>query len=93
MEWNTRLENNRHAWKIGLCENVRISLQNNGKKNSKPIIQLDMQGNFIAEFESISQASRQLNLSHTGISCVLKDDYSQTGGFKFILKGISNNYR
>lgn len=33
-----------------------------GNKNSKKIIQYDLQGNFIREWESISSASKELNL-------------------------------
>ena len=48
-------------------------VQRISKKNNKPILQFDLKGNFIKEFESITQASKELNNSLDNISsCCLK---------------------
>ena len=54
--------------------------------NSKSIIQYDRQGKFIAEFDSISDASRELEMSQGNICNVLKGRYKQTHGYIFKYK-------
>lgn len=39
LEWTTQKDNVNHAWKNGLCENVRKVCAINGKRKSKKIIQ------------------------------------------------------
>ena len=39
-----------------------------GKKSAKPVKQYDLQGNFIKEWESASEAARQLNIKQSNIS-------------------------
>lgn len=52
-----------------------------GDKNSKAIIQLDKQGNFIQEFKSAVEASTTLNLSRTGINNCCNGLSKSSGGF------------
>lgn len=52
----------------------------------KPIIQLDKDDNFINEWSSITEASKQLNIKCSGISCVLNGKYKTSGEFKFKFK-------
>jgi hypothetical protein len=54
------------------------------KHKSKPIIQLDKQGNFIKDWESSSCASKQLQISSSCISLVLSHKQSTAGGFKWM---------
>ena len=54
--------------------------------NSKPIIQLDLQGNFLAEFEGLSDAGRKLNISTGCICMVLKGQRNHTHGYIFRYK-------
>jgi hypothetical protein len=51
------------------------------KKTSKPVYQLDMDGNIINRFDSINEANRVTGA--TGIHYVLNGKYSQAGGFKW----------
>lgn len=54
----------------------------------KPVIQLDLEDNFIREWEAIKIASEELKISHTGISscCNNKHGRKSTGGFKWKFK-------
>lgn len=54
----------------------------------KPIIQLDLEGNVIREWEAIKIASEELKISRTGISscCNNKHGRKSTGGFKWKFK-------
>lgn len=53
---------------------------------SKPIIQLNLNGELIKEWESINQASKTLNLDATGISKVANGKYKTAYGFKWRFK-------
>ena len=49
--------------------------------NKKPIIQLDLEGNFIREFNSINEAARHLNIRNDGISACLRKKQNSSGGY------------
>ena len=74
LEWCTNQENCIHAVKMGL------SSKNN---KERPVIQYDLEGNFIKQWESIASAEKTLNISH--IYCVCnKTKYRHTaGGYKW----------
>lgn len=66
-------------------------------KDSKAVVQLDMDGNFIAEFYSQKEAMRQTGINHARISKVCRGDCTtnpvgkqykslSTGGFKWMFK-------
>jgi hypothetical protein len=68
LEWATYLENNTHANQTGL--NVRKSRK--GTPSKKSIQQFDIDGTFIKNWDSASQASRELGFAQTCISrCVI----------------------
>ena len=60
-------------------------LQRIAKKNNKPILQFDLEGNFIKEYESITQASKELNNSLNNISqcCLGRSRTSKGYIFRF----------
>jgi len=53
---------------------------------SKPILQLTLNGEIIKEWESINQASKTLNIDHTGISKVANGKYKTAYGFRWKFK-------
>lgn len=55
-------------------------------RKRKPILQLDINDNFIKEWASITEASNHLNIKISGISFVLTGKYKSSGGFKFKYK-------
>ena len=72
LEWNTCSENNLHKFKIGL-----------GNNQTRKIVQYDLEMNKINEFNSIVEASKQLNIGKGSISGVLKNINKTAGGFVF----------
>jgi len=58
------------------------------KKYGKIVIQTDLSGNELKEFESIRQASEELKIDRKSISycCQGKKNYNTAGGFKFKYK-------
>jgi hypothetical protein len=57
------------------------------KRNSKSIIQYDVNGNFIKEWISLTEASKNLNLNICGINnCLRKGFTSSSGGYKWKYK-------
>lgn len=68
LEWTTNSENEKHAYNNNLKH--KLFGKNNGK--SKAIIQYDLQWNFIKEYETIRQASKETNMGITTIIYILK---------------------
>ena len=60
-----------------------------GKSNpaSKAIIQFDLIGNFISEFDSLSDAGRKFGINTKNISACCKCRLKSAGGFKWVYKG------
>ena len=54
-----------------------------GKYHQKKVYQFDKQGNFLKEYESISEAGRQNNIPHTNIVKVCKGERKTAGGFRW----------
>jgi len=55
----------------------------NTRKDAKPVIQYTLNGAFVKEFKSISEASDKTNICHTGIYCCCKGKYTNSGGYKW----------
>lgn len=53
-------------------------------KNNKAVVQLELNGKFVKEWNSIKEAANKLRISAGNISSCLKGRYSQTGGFKWV---------
>lgn len=57
------------------------------EKQSTPVLQIDKDTNeIIAEYSSMAEAGRQLNIRQGNISNCCKGKYNTTGGFKLIYK-------
>lgn len=70
LEWVTRRENIIHSWNMGLSKYHDHTTGKTDRlcKNSKSVNQYDMNGNFIKNWGSISQISRELGYCGTEIS-------------------------
>lgn len=80
LEWVTPQENNLHARKTGL----------HTSDGDKAVIQYDLNGNFIAEYKSASEASRQTGIGRGNICNVCRkalnqheNPYKTAGGYKW----------
>lgn len=58
--------------------------------NSKPVIQYDLQGNFIKEWEYISLASKELDICLSSIGQCCKGKLKKAGGFVWKYKEAEN---
>jgi len=68
---------------IELSENIRKMAK---KVNSKSVLQYDLDGNFIREWESMASIERQLNYSHQSISKACNSINNIFKNFKWVLK-------
>jgi hypothetical protein len=55
-------------------------------KKRKPVIQLDLNGNFIKEWIGGREAAKMLRIQESNITLVCKGQRATTGGFKWIFK-------
>ena len=78
LEWCNNKENQIHKFKIGLGNNF-----------TRKIIQYDLNMNKIKEFNSIMEASKELNIGKSNIQGVLSNHRKTAGGFVF--KYIEDN--
>lgn len=86
LEWCTHSENLLHAHKTGLKKSTRYWTGKSGKNHnkSKAVLQFDLIGNFIREFESTHQAKIILKLnSYAGISICCNNKQKTAYGFKW----------
>lgn len=85
LEYVTQRENCIKAWKNNLCEKVREKAtgrkHNTNIKTSKKVIQLDLQGNVIAEYLSVRDAERQTGINNSNIIRSCKNPNKKAGGF------------
>ncbi len=90
LEWNTRLENQRHAWATGLrkaqrvSENTKNAIRETIKK--KKVNQYDLNGNFIKQYESVREAGRQNNMNHQRIINCCKNKKIDNNSNKYICR-------
>ena len=54
------------------------------EKYRKPVIQLDLQGNELRRFESVSAATKELGLQKSALSACLNGRARTAGGYKWI---------
>lgn len=86
LEWCT----NKYNLNYGTAQERRA------KTHNKSILQFDLEGNFIKEFESITQASKELNIPRDYISSCCLGRRRKTRGYIFRFKDdkeILNKYK
>lgn len=83
LEWCTHSYNNKYAYEKG--NRSKMFGSDNGK--SVPILQLNLNGELIKEFESMHICARELKLQQSCISMVCNGIRKTTGGFIFRRKG------
>lgn len=88
LEWVTHKENIQHAWRTKLFEPVREASRRYGKDNpaAKKIIQYNLKGQKIKEYESIADAVRETKIHKTSIGKCCNGRQKTAGGYiwKFI---------
>lgn len=83
LEWNTRSENNFHAYRV--LGRIGSFKGKTGKlfPTSKPVIQLSLSGEFIREWECSASVQRELNFNSTNIRCCCNGRYKSMYGYKW----------
>ena len=70
LEWNTSQQNTIHAYRNGL-----------EKPRCTSVIQCDLQGKSLKEWESIRSASKELNIEERNISACCRGKRNKAGGY------------
>lgn len=84
LEWCTCSENSIHRIYVLGSKNYMIPAKQRGDHPSaKPIIQLDMNGNFVKKFECINDAADE-GFTKSKLSRALNGHQSQHGGYKWV---------
>jgi hypothetical protein len=83
LEWCTASENLKHAFKMGLNKPAKSMLGRFGKEHPKaiPIIMCDLNDNEIKKYDSMMDASREMNISVSKISACVNGKRKSTGGY------------
>ena len=81
LEWCTQSENLRHACKMGLIDTSKA-----WHIQEKKVYQKTLDGKIIKEWNSLSEASRNLNIPVGNISHCCKGRIKHAGGYKWELK-------
>jgi Tol biopolymer transport system component len=68
LEWTTNEQNMKHSWKIGLRDNMYTK-----------VIQYDLDGNFIKEWNNIKEIKTKLNIRHSSIWACCTGKYKTAG--------------
>ena len=90
LEWCTRSENEKHAYKTGLARNTekqRQAVRKYCKENkTKRIVQLDKNFNFIKEWESAVKVEQELGIKRKNISQCITGRNKSAGGYIWVTK-------
>lgn len=73
LEWCTLSENAQHARDAGLI----------GWQKTRPVRQFSMEGKWLMDFESATEAARQLDLFQSKITLVCQNQRKSTGGYQW----------
>ena len=83
LEWCTPKENCNHGTRLERIRNL-IDYEVVAKKNSKPIIQMNMQGQIVRRWDSITACKNKLGYDKSNIVKVLKGKAKTSYGYKWI---------
>lgn len=68
-------------------DNIEISGESCiGYHDKRPVLQMDLEGTEICQFNSIAHASRATGISRRSLSCALNGAQKTAGGYRWMLK-------
>lgn len=95
LEWCNASNNQKHAYKTGLHirNTIRMKQMTEKSKNKtkKKVIQYDLKGNLLNEYESLNEAELKTNVKYQHISSCCRGKQKTAGGFKWRYKEENNN--
>lgn len=71
--------------------NYGTAQERKAQKHNKPILQFDLEGNFIKEYESITQVSKETKIPISSISANCHEQRNKTNGYVFKFKFLGDN--
>ena len=84
LKWVTHIENINNpntSWKNEKTQFKKGERLGKNSPDAKPVLQYDLDGNFIREWDSMADVERQTGISHTKICIVCQGKRKSTGGF------------
>lgn len=81
LEWATLSENMRHAFNTGLYKGSMLGKLGKDNIQSIPIIQYDLNYNFVYEFSGFNEAQRKTGIPCGNINKCCKGDRKSAGGY------------
>lgn len=85
LEWCTREENDSHRWNTEHGEEQKEKCRQRINKmidmHKKAVICMDLEGNVVAEYESMSEAERQTGVNRKSIRYCIRGERQSAGGF------------
>ncbi len=79
-------EDNDGDYELSNCRFIE-NTENAAKDKRKPVLQYDIQGNFIKEWISMKQIEHSLHIAHSSISLCCSGKRNFAGGYKWKYKG------
>lgn len=89
LRWVTHKENSNNPITLSNMSNARKGkpgLKGDKNKYSKKVLQFDLKGNFIKEWDCLHQIEETIGLSHTQVSRCCNGKYKTSGGFVWKFK-------
>jgi hypothetical protein len=84
LEWATRSENQFHAYRTGLKKAIGKKGENNPR--SMPVVQMKLDGAFVANYAGAKEAARHTGIRQSGISKCCNGVIKKSFGFKWQYK-------
>ena len=90
LEWCTQSHNIKHSYNLGRSKSPGVMTGKFGKDHnrSKAVLQYDLSGKLVAEFESATDAQRKTGMHQANISAVLNNKQKTIKGYVFKFKEI-----
>lgn len=97
LEWCTQSENIKHSFDVlghispAIGNKYRLGMTGEKNKNSRPVLQIDLNGNIVAEYAGSREATRITKINNGHISSVINGNRPTAGGYVWKRKPITES--